>query len=62
MLEGVWLEDSQMECENVGSSEPGLQREIVEMRERERGTERERERERVFASRPSILGKCSFLG
>ena len=46
LLEGVWLEDSQMECENVGSSEPGLQREIVEMRERERGTERERERER----------------
>ena len=45
LLEGVWLEDSQMECENVGSSEPGLQREIVEMRERERGTERERERE-----------------
>ena len=45
LLEGVWLEDSQMECENVGSSEPGLQREIVEMRERERGTDRERERE-----------------
>ena len=45
LLEGVWLEDSQMECENVGSSEPGLQREIVEMRERERDRERERERE-----------------
>ena len=34
LLEGAWLEESQMECEDAGSSEPGLQRERDE-RERQ---------------------------